>query len=216
MAITIGASDGYSGWRGGRRLYMDAYNGDLNTKYSGGSGGGGGYILEGIPCAGDNPILGGDGGSDGSDGLGAYAWSYSYVYGKYDYAIMSYGGKGCGHTTRTFGESDGTLYAGGGGGASQGIMGYSDDELSHMREGYGGDGGGGNGGFGIVTDGSVTVIRNATSGAANTGGGGGGGVYPSYSYSSQIQGAQGGSGICIIRLNPPEEYATYGYFGIDD
>ena len=83
---------------------------------------------------------------------------------------------GQGTTTREFGESDGTLYAGGGAGG-RGTNGY----VGNSESATGGAGGGGNSG---------------TEGTANTGGGGGGGngTYPPGS-----DGASGGSGIVIIR-----------------
>ena len=83
---------------------------------------------------------------------------------------------GQGTTTREFGESTGTLYAGGGAGG-RGTNGY----VGNSESATGGAGGGGNSG---------------TAGTANTGGGGGGGngTYPPGS-----DGASGGSGIVIIR-----------------
>lgn len=86
-------------------------------------------------------------------------------------------GKGQGTTTREFGESTGTLYAGGGGAGGNG-----------SAQAKGGSGGGGNGAY------SGTNAQ-PTSGAANTGGGGGGcwiNVNASY-------GGKGGSGIIVIR-----------------
>ena len=88
------------------------------------------------------------------------------------------GGTGQGTTTKEFGEEDGTLYAGGGGSAQ-----WNSDG---RRGGYGGAGGGGNGGAGSP----------GTDGATNTGGGGGGSLGPeNFAY----PGANGGSGIVIIR-----------------
>ena len=113
---------------------------------NGGSGGGGaGYM---------NKYIGGAGGSDGSNG----------ATGSYQ------GGAGQGTTTREFGESEGVLYSGGGGGA--------EDSLS--RCGKGGDGGGG--------DAKPRGGENA-----NFYGGGGGGSYVT-SY-----GGSGYRGIAIIR-----------------
>lgn len=106
------------GGKGG--IYYTAYNADDGTNGScGGSGGG--------------EASGGNGGSDGSNG----AW-----WGN------STGGKGQGTTTREFGETDGDLYSGGGGGS------YSGRDY-----GSGGAGGG----------------ANAQQSAANNTGGGGGG-----------------------------------------
>ena len=122
---------------------------------------------------------GGAGGSDGSDG---------------EASDTSDGGKGQHTTTRYFGESNGTLYAGGGGTGC----------------GKGGAGGGADG---------ATWHTILNPGAANTGGGagaaaaGGGGGYTytvkSFSVTPGQQlsvvvgaggtGGPGGSGICIIR-----------------
>ena len=91
-------------------------------------------------------------------------------------------GIGQGTTTRAFGESGGTLYAGGGGGGGGGRYGHSGGG------GAGGAGGGGRGGDGRVSGG--------TNGSANTGGGGGGdGGGPTDGYPGE-----GGSGIVLIRI----------------
>lgn len=103
------------------------------------------------------------GGSDGSDGASG------------DYA----GGSGQGTTTRAFGESNATLFAGGGGGGGQ---------YSSGKGAAGGAGGGGAGG---------SVGRNGTNGTTNTGGGGGGGG-GGYN-ASGYDGGTGGSGIILIR-----------------
>lgn len=84
-------------------------------------------------------------------------------------------GKGQGTTTREFGESVGTLYAGGGGAGGNG-----------SAQAKGGSGGGGNGAY------SGTNAQ-PTSGAANTGGGGGGMYY------GLTNVGKGGSGIVVIR-----------------
>lgn len=103
---------------------------------------------------------GGAGGSDGSDGVKQY----------------SSGGVGQHTTTRAYGESGGTLYAGGGGGGSA---------KQDNQPGAGGAGGGGAGeNYGEA---------NAHPGTANTGGGGGGG------YGGGSYGGSGGSGICLIK-----------------
>lgn len=106
-------------------------NSSLSDGSNGGSGGGAGgyyYWNAGIYATGTN------GGTNGSDGVTGY----------------SKGGKGQGATTRAFGESTGTLYAGGGGGGG-----------ANYGTGSGGAGGGGGGDGGDAT--------------RNTGGGGGGG-----------------------------------------
>ena len=124
-----------------------------NVQYSsggvnGGSGGGAGYQSLSFP--------GSSGGSDGSNGNG---YSPHVGYGQ-------------GTTTRAFGESENTLYSGGGGGASP----------NGVSQGAGGSGGGGAGGYSY-----------ATAGTPNTGGGGGG-----IGESATPSGA-GGSGIAIVR-----------------
>lgn len=135
-------------------------HGSYDRTYKGGSGGGqfGPYSnnadhLEGYP-----------GGSNGGDG---YPLNTDYT------------AKGQGTTTRAWGVSTGTLYAGGGGGGS---------ELRYHAGGAGGVGGGGTGGSGIS---GATYQRNGT---ANTGGGAGGAGYYSTAEGS------GGSGIVLIKL----------------
>lgn len=87
----------------------------------------------------------------------------------------SNGNPGQGRTTRAFGESTGTLYAGGGGGGPG------------RNSGNAGAGGAGGGGAG-------NRYGSGGNGTANTGGGGGGssGQYGGYS--------TGGSGIVLLRL----------------
>ena len=82
-------------------------------------------------------------------------------------------GKGQGTTTREFGESTGTLYAGGGGAGGNG-----------SAQAKGGSGGGGNGAWNG---------NQPTSGETNTGGGGGGMYY------GLTNVGKGGSGIAVIR-----------------
>ena len=121
----------------------------------GGSGGsGGGAAISGTSIG----LKPGNGGSDGGNGSAN--------------SNGSGGGSGQGSTTREFGESTGTLYAGGGGGAS------------YRYSGAGGAGGGGRGGC---------MNTSHTNGEDNTGGGGGGG------YNLTANFGRGGSGIAIIR-----------------
>ena len=97
-------------------------------------------------------------------------------------------------------------YAGGGG------AGYGAD--SGATSGQGGNGGGGNGTAGSSTGsgGTGTGVGNPTDGTANTGGGGGGGRWrDGYGFESYAQGADGGSGIVVIRYN-----ATSGIQGVAD
>lgn len=150
---------------------------------AGGSGGGSG---------------GGDGGSDGGDG------------GK----VSGTAGTGQGSTTRTWGGTTGTVYSGGGGGGGyQNIIhGDNDDgEANHIGINYyltaGGNYGGGKGGV-MQTDidsgyhHRYTLISHAVAGTANSGGGGGGGTSADSSNSSQIaKGANGGSGIVLLKFH---------------
>ena len=121
---------------------------------------------------------GGDGGSGGgAEGswrqAGGNGGSNGANGGKT--AAGNTGGSGQGTTTREFGESSGKLYSGGGGGGS-----------FEANGGTGGAGGGANG----------SDSANGKSAAANTGGGAGGaGVTDKNGY----KGANGGSGIVIIR-----------------
>lgn len=125
------------------------------TKLYGGSGGG---------AYGNRDVN--NGGSDGGNGdpqdaanIGIDHWGSP--------------GRGQGRTTREFGESYGTLYAGGGGAGGNG-----------SAQAHGGAGGGGNGAWNG---------HPQTSGEENTGGGGGG-MY----YGLTVLG-KGGSGIVVIR-----------------
>lgn len=133
----------------------------MDTGGAGGSGGGG----CGGADAGENAGAGGSNGSNGVNGWDGY-WTCA-------------GGKGQGTTTRAFGESSGTLYAGGGGGGAYG----------NAKRGAGGDGGGGAGkGYGSA----------GGNGTANTGGGGGGCATLTSGATNKL-GGSGGSGICIVR-----------------
>ena len=148
-AITVGAG-GAVGSKGGKSafsynsndiLYANGGSGStflsqVIMKGSGGSGGGG---------TGD--YLGGTGGSDGSDGSGDGASGY-----------------GQHTTTKEFGEANGTLYAGGGGG-----------KTADAYDGLGGAGGGGDagqagtdnlgggGGANAAGGSGIVIIRNARS-----------------------------------------------------
>lgn len=128
---------------------------DNNNFISEGGSGGGGYKVDNS-ASGENEV-GCNGGSNGSNGDGE-----------------TFVGKGQNFTTREFYESNGKLYAGGGGSASS---------KPNIEGGLGGAGGGGKG--------SNSGNTGATAGEPNTGGGGGGG---------NSAGAQaGGSGIVVIR-----------------
>ena len=155
-SIVIGAG-GQSAFASGGSTSALGVTANGGTKLGGGSGGG---------AYGNNQVN--NGGSDGGNGdpqnaanIGIDHWGSP--------------GKGQGTTTREFGESTGTLYAGGGGTGGNG-----------SAQAKGGSGGGGNGAY------SGTNAQ-PTSGAANTGGGGGGMYY------NLTNVGKGGSGIAVIR-----------------
>lgn len=143
-----------------------ASGGNRSGQYgaNGGSGGGG---------AGQYSIYAGNGGSDGSKGEDARKVGT-------ETGVIKTGGAGQGTTTRAFGESNGTLYAGGGGG--------SWSPSGHT--GAVGQGGAGGGGRGRNNDNSGNI--DGTNGTPNTGGGSGG-------FSGAKVNGQGGSGIVIVR-----------------
>lgn len=152
--VTVGAG-GSIGGRGGTTKFVGG-----NLEYSigggyaptsiaggkGGSGGGGGGTE-------NSGTKGGNGGSDGSDG----------------YAGTGDGGAGQGTTTRAFGESTGTLYAGGGGGDANGTTvgtggsGGGGDRLKAGTENTGGGAGGARqyGSYGRVGGSGIVIIRDA-------------------------------------------------------
>lgn len=129
---------------------------------SGGDGGSGGGAQGRYQS--DSSLIsnGAAGGSNGTDGGSRQAYRDGRMWD---------GGTGQGSTTRAWGSSSGTLFAGGGGGGGW-----------NMSGGAGGDGGGGSGGTG----------RTGYNGTANTGGGGGGG-------GDSYAGGSGGSGIMLIK-----------------
>ena len=176
ITITVGAGGTYANNGGissaaiGSTVLVSANGGNRGGTYgsagypgSGGSGGGGGYSSSSGKCY--------NGGSDGSNGEYHYTSSNGTKYGY-----------GQGTTTREFGQSTGTLYAGGGGGGA--VSGKS------VGYGVGGAGGGGNG---------AAYNADATSGSAGTGGGAGG----IRGYNAQGGGnsgaiTEGGSGVVVI------------------
>ena len=115
---------------------------------------------------------GGGGGSPGGSNYGGNGYSDGKL--------------GQGRTTRAFGETTGTLYAGGGGGGSSGKA---------MGGGSGGAGGGGAGGYGSPAGG--WGYAPGQNGTANTGSGGGGAGGSSGQYSGRS--GAGASGIVLIR-----------------
>lgn len=165
---------------------------------SGGSGSGCGGFSQFISA-----VSGGDytkessGGSDGANGYVAYGSNdYNTVPAGVSIAFVHGAGLGQGSTTREFGVSGATLYAGGGAGCT---LGWVKEYDNTRRAALGGDGGGGTGGVAR----SMGTIRYASAGTPNTGGGGGGGngrftVGPGIEQISK-PGGEGGSGLCIVR-----------------
>lgn len=162
---------------GARNSATIAYGPGPGTTYGGGNGGsGGGSVRSGLFYKDE----GSNGGSDGSDGdASKWMWNSSTVY--------TPGGVGQGTTTRAFGESEGTLYAGGGGGCSSGTP-----LASNYIVGKGGAGGGGNGGAYSY----LVLYVNPTDGGINTGGGAGGCCTTG---EVNMRKPTAGSGIAIIR-----------------
>ena len=136
---------------GGKRTSALVYGND------GGSGGGGGAI--GRHNAGVGGSNGGNGGASGGSNPNS-------------------GGYGQGTTTRAWGSSSGTLYAGGGGGGASGEGGFANS---------GGSGGGGSGN---------AYFYVGVNGATNTGGGGGG----CGRGAGENAHSSGGSGIVLLRF----------------
>lgn len=157
--VTVGAG-GAAGKSGGKSSFgsLASAAGGGGPGGKGGSGGGG----SGLYITSSNKRNGGNGGSNGANGVNGYGTDGFK------------NGTGQGTTTKEFGESSGTLYAGGGGGAGD----YD------CTSGKGGAGGGGAGGS-IHDNGP----KAGGAGTTNLGGGGGGGS----------TGGKGGSGIVIIR-----------------
>ena len=157
--VTVGAG-GAAGSTGGKSSFgsLASAAGGGGPGGAGGSGGGG----SGLYISSSNKRDAGNGGSNGSNGGTGYGTSGFK------------NGTGQGTTTREFGESSGTLYAGGGGGAGD----------YECKSGSGGAGGGGAGGS--IHDNNP---KAGGAGKTNLGGGGGGGS----------TGGKGGSGIVIIR-----------------
>ena len=135
----------------------------------GGSGGGAPWDI----FSGDvdeRPVKGGDGGSDGKDGGSGY---------RTDEGTLA-GGKGQGTTTREFGEPDGDLYSGGGGGEASAQSGDTQGGL------------GGEGTPKLAKNGANYTNPPRSGGKAGGGYGGGGG-------GAAATGGAGAQGIVIIR-----------------
>lgn len=184
---------------------------------NGGGGGGGGYTLKesGVSlAAGKYDIVIGSGGAGapakwanngGDGGTTTFGNTYSANGGKGGIseggsggAGTGNGGGGSGHTGYAGGDGaigalafgGGTIFYGGGGGGGGGCF---------AGGGAGGQTGGGKGGS-CGGDGQTIDANNAPkNGMANTGGGGGGGATSGGDTFIQSFGANGGSGIVIIR-----------------
>lgn len=163
------SASGGKGGQGGRGYSEPANVGGYGG--AGGSGGGGGNGTDGTN------LKGVSGGSNGGNGaVGSKAGSKHSA---------GAGGAGQGTTTRAFGESSNTLYAGGGG---SGPVGYSAWDRDYS--GAGGSGGGGKG------------SDQGGAGTANTGGGGGGSGCTQNDLTAcpARAGGAGGSGVVLVRL----------------
>lgn len=157
-----------------------ANGGSYDVGGAGGSGGGGQVFQTGML------VEAGDGGADGASGTNGLYYAYNSAAGGLIWNVYNYGGAGQGYTTRAFGESGNTLYAGGGGGQC-----LSDQVSANAGIGYAGAGGGGQG---LRRYGSSGNLDYGGPGTPNTGGGAGGG--------GSAAGGDcyvGGSGVCIIR-----------------
>lgn len=161
----------------------DDHNRYMGQGSNGGSGGGAaGEVMRSFVNG-----NGANGGSNGSNGVSTE---------------NNDGGTGQGTSTRAWGSSSGTLYAGGGGGGGSrfGTGG------GRCPGGAGGAGGGGAGaaGYGEWETNDESGFYAPTQGAAggkNTGGGGGGGAYRGYSGKKlSSDGGAGGSGIVLAKL----------------
>ena len=135
----------------------------------GGSGGGAPWSIF-LGDVDERPVKGGNGGSDGKDGGSGY---------RTDEGTLA-GGKGQGTTTREFGEPDGDLYSGGGGGEASAQSGYTQGGL------------GGEGTPKLAKDGANYTNPPRSGGKAGGGYGGGGG-------GAAATGGAGAQGIVIIR-----------------
>ena len=161
--------------------------GGASTSTTGGNGSRGGTTSAfGVSASGgyggkgnSNGYTGGNGGSAGGAGGSSWLGVGGSDGGNGEASKLGSGGTGQGTTTREFGLSSGTLYAGGGGGGCD----YNSGGMS------GGSGGGGRGR-------NYNVALADCHGKANTGGGGGGGAG---STNSTSVGGTGGSGIVVIR-----------------
>ena len=121
------------------------------TRYgNGGSGGGQGGWYHNNPWYSNSIGYGGDGGSDGSNGYECFSSTWS--------TRLCTDIKGQGTTTRAFGKSSGTLYAGGGGGAGHTVGGRGGAGGGLGYNGHNDNSGTGGGGCRGYSGGSGCVI----------------------------------------------------------
>jgi alpha-tubulin suppressor-like RCC1 family protein len=168
------------------------YNGHarITAITTGGSGGGQGFIDEGV-----DPIAGPGNGTPGQGNQGGYSFNGS-------------AGGGGGGAGAAGGDASDKQGGNGGNGIQSGISGvatwYGGGGAGGSWDGTGGTGGMGGGGNG----GGDRPATAGANGIANTGGGGGGNGYASSSDSGN-----GGSGIVIVRYKP--KILTYGQLSGD-
>ncbi|MDO4277275.1 MAG: fibronectin type III domain-containing protein [Lachnoclostridium edouardi] len=195
LAVTVGA-----GGKGGFWTYKDQRWSNTKAAAGGNSSvadivvaNGGGGCTNKYASGVLNLHTGGSGGSAGAGGWqsnGSANGADGYIYDSN--RDSSYSCRGQLSTTKAFGETSGTLYAGGGGGGNS----YNGDVGEGTSAGNGGEGGGGTTPHNIIDSAGQP-------GKANTGGGGSGGsIYFSHDgklYGNYNAGGNGGSGIVIVR-----------------
>ena len=154
---------------------------------AGASSGGAGQDTIAAPGASSQGFAGATGpsanaatGAGGGGGAGS-AGIRGFLYSEYTGAQRTPGGNG--GNGLQYSISGSAVYYGGGGGG-----GANNNSSPTVDFGHGGAGGGG--------DGANANLGNGTAGQANTGGGGGGGDW-------EASGANGGSGIVIVRYTTP-------------
>ena len=154
---------------------------------AGASSGGAGQDTVAAPGASSQGFAGATGpsanaatGAGGGGGAGS-AGIRGFLYSEYTGAQRTPGGNG--GNGLQYSISGSAVYYGGGGGG-----GANNNSSPTVDFGHGGAGGGG--------DGANANLGNGTAGQANTGGGGGGGDW-------EASGANGGSGIVIVRYTTP-------------
>jgi len=179
------------------------YYGVTSQGVNGGSGGGGGGLHNtpapglGTPGQGNNGgvgtyAAGGGGGAGGVGGNSSFPDSVQQA-GVGGVGTSTYSSWGL--ATSTGQNVSGTVYYAGGGGG-----GFSDGYGTPSNYNNGSFGGGGIGGSGGITSPAGQFAQLAGAGLSNTGGGGGGGgANVNTAYAGGFNGANGGSGIVIVR-----------------